>query len=236
MSGYRSKLDNQHQGIPVFIEDPLKKIYSNTKIVLSIYGKLPIVGFCGQTNSSRINALNEIFKVLFKNIKYYVGLSVNSPQKIQSTSFNRAMVLEIIKKSKKITTKFIERKGYRAGVVSEEARKVTELEFYNNMLESNYIVCIRGAGNFSVRLFETLAMGRIPVFINTDCILPLPNLINWKKHMVWIEFDELHKIEEKIKNFHESHNKSSFEALQRANRKLWEEKLTFNGFFKSIFN
>ena len=65
------------------------------------------------------------------------------------------------------------------------------MEFYENMVSSDYIVCVRGGGNFSVRLYETLAMGRIPIFINTDCLLPLNKSIDWKKHVVWIEREDI---------------------------------------------
>ncbi len=234
-SGYRTKLNESHQGIPVFINDPLKRIYGTTEIVCN-YSKKPIIGFCGQTNASRVNAAKELMKVLFRNVKFYIKLSHQLPQQIQSTTFNRSKVLKVIKKSKQLSANFIERKQYRAGVVSAPDRKTTELEFYDNMLNSNYVVCIRGAGNFSVRLYETLAMGRIPVFINTDCILPLPKDIDWTNHAVWVEFKELGNLEEKILEFHNSFSEEEFKQLQMSNRKIWEEKLTLKGFFKTFLN
>ena len=93
------------------------------------------------------------------------------------------------------------------------------------------MVCVRGAGNFSVRLYETLAMGRIPVFVNTDCIIPLENAIDWKAHVVWVEMDEIDKIIDKVLSFHGQLNKDSFIALSQANRRLWEERLRVSGFF-----
>jgi hypothetical protein len=234
-SGSRSLFNENHQGIPVFIVDPLVKIYDSI-LLQTNYSKQPIIGFCGQTNDSIVNAFNELVKVLFRNVKFHIKLSHQLPQHIQSTTFNRSKVLEIIKKSKVLTANFIERKKYRAGVVSVSDRKTTELEFYNNMLDSNYVVCIRGAGNFSVRLYETLAMGRIPVFINTDCILPLPEDISWNKHAVWVEFNELDKLEEKVFEFHNRFSEEEFKNLQISNRKIWEDKLTLKGFFKTLLN
>lgn len=234
-SGSRSLFNINHQGLPVFIVDPLVKIYDSL-LLQTNYSKQPIIGFCGQTNDSIINAINELTMVLFRNIKFSLRLSSKLPQHIQSTTFNRSKVLDVIKRSKVLTANFIERKKYRAGVVSLSDRKTTELEFYNNMLDSNYVVCIRGAGNFSVRLYETLAMGRIPVFINTDCILPLPEDINWNKHAVWVEFNELDKLEEKVFEFHSKLSENEFKNLQISNRKIWEEKLTLKGFFKTFLN
>lgn len=231
-SGESLKLDKNNYGIPVFIEDPMQRIYSKNDISTN-YTKQPIIGFCGQTNTSVTNAIKETIKVILKNITYYLGANTNAPQKIQSTTYNRSKALAVIKTSKKLTANIIERKQYRAGASDKADRKKTELEFYDNIVGSNYTICIRGAGNFSVRLYETLAMGRIPVFINTNCLLPLAKDIEWKKHVVWVEFNELHKLEDKILSFHNKLTEEQFKQLQMSNRRLWEEKLNLKGFFKT---
>jgi hypothetical protein len=97
------------------------------------------------------------------------------------------------------------------------------------------VLCVRGAGNFSVRFYETLAMGRVPVFINTDCIVPLSSSIEWKKYVVWIEEDEMNTMETKIVEFHNSLSSEKLQKLQKANRTIWEESLTLGGFFKTFF-
>ena len=103
------------------------------------------------------------------------------------------------------------------------------------MIDSEYVICVRGAGNFSVRFYETLAMGRIPIFINTDCLLPLSNSVNWKNHVVWIEQNELNTMDSKIVEFHKTLSSEKLKKLQEANRTLWEESLTLGGFFKTFF-
>ena len=95
---------------------------------------------------------------------------------------------------------------------------------------------MRGTGNFSARLYETLAMGRIPIFINTDCILPFENVINWRNHVVWIEYDEVEQISDKIIEFHRSLSSMSFTKLQQDNRSLWEEYFKFSGFYNQFVN
>ncbi len=91
------------------------------------------------------------------------------------------------------------------------------------------MVCVRGSGNFSVRLYETLAMGRIPVFVNTDCILPFTEAIDWKEHVVWVEADEIDNIGTIVFEFHKTLSKDSFVQLQQRNRSLWESKLQLRG-------
>ena len=35
-------------------------------------------------------------------------------------------------------------------------RNESTLEYYNNIRESDYVLCLRGGGNYSRRLYETL--------------------------------------------------------------------------------
>jgi len=231
-SGERSQLPSYHKGLPSFNKDPLKTYYSTKNIFINNYSKKPMIGFCGLSNSSSMNAFKEIIRTFLRNFKYKINLSNELPQKLRSTSKLRSKVLNSIKQSPKLESKFIERNKYRAGANNKDQREKTTLEFFNNIKNTDYTICVRGAGNFSVRLYETLAMGRIPVFINTDCILPLADTIDWKKHVVWIEENEIGNIEEKIVQFHEKLNPDSFKNLQLQNRKLWEEQLTLGGFFK----
>ena len=91
------------------------------------------------------------------------------------------------------------------------------MEFFTNIENNLYTVCIRGAGNFSVRLYETLMMGRIPVVIASDAKLPLENYINWEKHLVITNSENI------LKDLVVFHEKSSNEALieiQKNNREL----------------
>ena len=235
-SGYKSKFTPNEYALPAFIGDPLKKYFDTDTIIERPYQSNPVMGFCGQANPSRPNAIMEIGKTGLRNIKYILGLSKEQPQQLLATSFLRASVLRILKNSKEIEPNFIFRKKYRAGVTENKDSHQTTLEFYENLRDSDYGVCVRGAGNFSVRFYETLAMGRIPVFINTDSPLPLDNLIDWKKHVVWVDYKERAQVAQKVKEFHEALSKNDFIDLQLANRNLWQEKLTMGGFFKNFFD
>lgn len=235
-SGYKSKFTDNEYALPAFIEDPLQKYFNTDKVFERPYQIKAIIGFCGQANLSLLNAVKEIFKTLLRNIKCYMGFSKDEPQQLLSTSLLRASVLKTLQKSKNVKTNFIFRKKYRAGVTSDKDSHKTTLEFYNNLKDSDYVVCVRGAGNFSVRFYETLAMGRIPIFINTDCALPFHKEINWKRHVVWVEYKERSQVAQKVKQFHDSLSKDDFIDLQLTNRTLWEEKLMMGGFFKRFFN
>jgi hypothetical protein len=235
-SGHKSQLSNQHIGMPVFISDPLKQIYNTTELLMPEYNSKPTVGFCGQANSSFKQSLKEIAIRLKYYIDHQLGRTYDSPQPIQSTSLLRAKLLKKLEASKFIKSNFIKRQKYRAGIKENKAKHETTQEFYDNILESHYVLCVRGGGNFSVRFYETLAMGRIPVFVNTDCLLPLETKIDWQKHCVWVDFKDRNQISEKVKAFHKTHTKESLYNLMQANRSLWENQLRIGNFFKANFS
>ncbi|MGO3183452.1 MAG: exostosin domain-containing protein [Aequorivita sp.] len=233
-SGYKSKFSKSEYVQPPFIKDPLLTYFDRETIIERPYTTKAVIGFCGQANPSSINAAKEVLIITYRNLKFYVGLSPNEPQQLKSSTFLRASVLKDIQKSKAVVSNFILRKKYRAGVTKNKDTHQTTLEFYDNLKDSDYVVCVRGAGNFSIRFYEALAMGRIPVFINTDCALPFDEELDWKKHVVWVEFEDRHKVAKKVVEFHKALTEREFADLQYANRKLWEERLTLDGFFKNL--
>ncbi len=57
-------------------------------------------------------------------------------------------------------------------------------EFLKNINESYFTLCTRGAGNWSSRFYQVLYLGRIPIVVNTDMVLPFEDRINWKEVIV----------------------------------------------------
>jgi hypothetical protein len=90
---------------------------------------------------------------------------------------------------------------------------------------------MRGGGNFSVRFFETLAMGRIPILINTDCRLPFHQIIDWKSHCLIVNENEVKDLSQKILEFHNQFTNKELIKMQQSNRLLWEKYFTKEGFF-----
>lgn len=235
--GYTSNKQLGHVGLPLFVEDYIYKQNLEVSFLDSKYGSMPIVGFCGQTNPSITNALKDMAKQTLRNLRSKLGLSNLEPQKIIASTYIRSYLLNQLESESGVDCRFIKRKAYRAGVVKKEklADKTT-LEFFNNIFESQYVLCFRGAGNFSVRFYETLMMGRIPLYVHTDGYLPLSDVIDWKAHVVWVDYKDRHRISEILLDFHQQLDQESLITLFKKNRKLWEEKLTLSGFFTFLNN
>ena len=91
--------------------------------------------------------------------------------------------------------------AYLAGAPPDQRGRVYD-EYVEHLFASEYVLCVRGAGNFSHRLYETLAVGRIPVIVDTDLRLPLADEIDWHTLGVWVPLTELDSIGERIRAFH----------------------------------
>lgn len=112
---------------------------------------------------------------------------------------------------------------------------VVRAEYVRTIVDSHYVLCARGIGNWSYRLYETLCLGRIPVLVDTDIGLPYDFAIPWRDHVVWIDRRDIPNIGERIAEFHAKLSAPEFEALQHANRKLWCEWLSPEGFFSNFY-
>jgi hypothetical protein len=69
------------------------------------------------------------------------------------------------------------------------------------------------------------------MFVNTDCVLPFEQRIQWTRHAVWLEDRDLDTAAQQVARFHRALGPSGFRDLQRENRRLWEEWLSPEGFF-----
>jgi hypothetical protein len=73
------------------------------------------------------------------------------------------------------------------------------------------------------------------VFLNTDSMLPAADVIDWKRHCVWIEPASFDQVPTHIRKFHAGHTPASFQELQVANRRIWEQYLEPSAFWHREF-
>lgn len=229
LSGFDTKLDNKTFILPSFIMDP----YTVLKTAFKPTAKkvLPTIGFVGHANGSFFKYGKEFLIYLNHNAKRIMNRVFNDYQPFYPSGSKRFEFLSALENNKHIKTNFIFRKKYRAGAKTEEEKKKTTLEFFENIYDNPYIFCLRGAGNFSVRLYETIAMGRIPFIIDTDIWLPLNDIISWQKHCIIASEKDFM---DKLIHFHKNISESDFEQMQINNRNLWLNYLNRDAYFNWI--
>lgn len=69
------------------------------------------------------------------------------------------------------------------------------LEKYENLIKSShFFLCPRGYGPASFRLYESIELGTIPVYISDEFVLPFDDIINWNKFSVIIKKNKIGKL------------------------------------------
>ena len=232
--GYRNKLPTQHMALPVFINDPIAQFFDgNEQFVLQSYlGNGNTIGFCGHANGTFSKRVKELLLITCRNILFALKLSPLDPQTFVSSAALRFRLLRSLERNNSIRCNFLMRDKYRAGARTNEERERSTLAYFDNILNSDFVLCVRGGGNFSVRFYECLAMGRIPILYDTDTPLPEISPLEWKDYIVQITEGQLPRVHEEIGKF--MANKDMFEQRMK-NRKVFLYCMTRKYFWeKSI--
>jgi hypothetical protein len=239
-SGFRSQARPRQLAQPVFFDDPLKKypeFYRSQLSAFPIPGfpeALSSVGFCGQASLNRFKLGCDVVRGSWRNILCHLKLRSHERQPVFPPALLRARAMRYLARSNRVRTCFVVRQRYRGGAKDAVARERTTREFYQNMAETDYTLCVRGGGNFSKRFYETLAMGRIPVLVDTDCLLPFESVLNWDDYIVRVPQAELAALPEVVARHFSKHGCGGLTELKQRCRKLWEEWLSFAGFHRQL--
>jgi hypothetical protein len=222
---YRSRRRPYEFGLPAWSEDFLER-YRDGKLPLRKKSPRPVVGFCGAAiePTSRLAGLR-------RSVSWVLRRPVRDPGV-------RAVALRRLRESPLVDTNFVVRSSFWGGALagdeSSERMQTARREYEQNIVDSDYVLCARGAGNFSYRLYETLSCGRIPVFVDTDCVLPVEDEIDWRALCVWVDARRVDTIAESVRSFHERLWPEAFVELQRRARATWEELLSPLGFVRAL--
>ncbi len=190
----------------------------------------PVIGFDGIANYPNSKLIGTILKNSLHHASYKLLNEKIKPEPIFPFLLKRKRILAQLKKSNNLKTNFKIRSSFAPGTLGrdDQARK----EFITNIIDSDYTFCFRGAANYSLRFYETLCLGRIPLFINSNCILPFQDKVDWKNIICWVDEDHIDHLVEKIQDYHQSMTNHQFIERQEYCREIWENYLSKEGFLK----
>jgi hypothetical protein len=134
-----------------------------------------------------------------------------------------------------VRTNFIAHEHFfGGGSVSESLRPKARQDYYENFITSDYGLAVRGFGNFSFRFYEIMAAGRIPVLIDTDCVLPYDFIHDYREFCVIVPESEIDRVGDYVLRFHARFSPDDFRDLQIRIRRFWEEWLSPKGFYRNV--
>lgn len=140
----------------------------------------------------------------------------------------------------KYKTNYIIRNGFHWGTTGDEEINDQSLyniqqnatnDFYSNINDNLFTLCMRGYGNYSYRFCQTICMGRIPLHIDTDCSLPYEEIFDYSKYIANIKIGD--NIEKAIDTFLYK-NADKLTEIQRELYQFGNDYLTPSGYFKNI--
>ncbi|HEY4493179.1 MAG TPA: exostosin family protein [Candidatus Paceibacterota bacterium] len=177
----------------------------------------PTIGFVGYSRAT--------LKSLFKFGAHKPGL------------YFRHKAIGLLQDSNDVITNFKERTSYAGHIDTINMNPVeARQEFIDNIASSDLTLAPKGDGNYSIRFFETLALGRIPILIDTDCVLPFEDVLDYSKFIFRINYRELDKISDKFQMWWETLSSEEFQGMQTRAREAFENHLRMDKFLPQAFD
>jgi hypothetical protein len=103
-------------------------------------------------------------------------------------------------------------------------------------VESDFVLAPKGDGNYSNRFLETLSLGRIPVVVDTDIMLPFEDRIAYDRCVVRVPMSDVEKTPEYILAWYAARcDEKEWADAQACARSAYEDYLRIDSFFRKLF-
>ncbi len=229
LSVYRPELGPHDIVTPTFTEDN-----AGESLVLRPKHAKPLVSFCGMGG---FPSWKGWIKYYIKNAVWDFRALFNPHAKAKKIGvFWRRTMMRVCDKSSLVDTHFIVRRtfsGLRRTI--EIDPKIARKEYLDSIIESDFVLAPKGDGNYSNRFLKTLCLGRIPVIVDTDIVLPLEEAIDYSKIIVRVPMNRVGDTARYIREFYDSLSEEEWAERQRMARKAFEEYLRQDAFFRYFF-
>lgn len=198
-------------------------------------GERPVVSFCGWAGFASASAYG---KYVLRNLATDL-LALLRPAAVvhKKGLYWRRRALAALSGDARIDTRFIVRTSFSANAKTISLDPTTaRREYVENMRDSDYVLAPKGDGNFSVRFYEAISMGRIPILIDTDVVLPLADSVDYGKFVLRVPWQDAGRIADIVAEFHARLSDEEFRAMQAAARAAFAEHLRYDRFFDELFS
>lgn len=228
---YKSKLHDNEIILAPFIEDLGDKYGVDYRMKSEIAN----IGFAGMTHLPNLKS----------EIKYQIRLFLSRVKEILGWRFVferqglyfRRKVITILSGSNFVNLQTLKRKSYSASKSTIQGNpQLMRQEFIDIIKNSDLPLVIRGDGNFSLRFFEVLSLGRVPLFIDTDTPLPFEDEIDYDSFMVRVNYKDINCLPEIVSEFWNKTSDEQFLEMQEKARLNFENTLRPDVFYKKLFS
>lgn len=229
-SQYKYKKKDYEIIIPPFAEDLL----GDQPIKILQKKELPIVGFVGWAGLKNVTQFIKFYiKTFWVDIKSIFDSHLRATKK---GIYFRRKAIKYLKMSSLVKTSFIVRKSFSGHSNDIEIDPtIARSDYIKNIEESDFILAPKGDGNYSIRFYEILSMGRIPILIDTETLLPLEDVMDYDKFIVRVDYKDISKLPEITSRIYSNLDNDSFAKMQIEARRAFVDHLRMDVFLTRLF-
>jgi hypothetical protein len=232
-SKYKNSLLKNEIIVPAFVEDLGAEHYSAPGVFNKT--KKPVIGFAGWVSCSS----------LFQWIKYTIRFSVQfflvKLNLLESCVYKglhfRRKTISVLNNTASVDKIFYLRNNFSGHLktIEDDPKKIRE-QFVSSIKDSDLALAIKGDGNYSLRFFEILSLGRIPLLIDTDTPLPLEEEIDYDAFTLRVDYRKIHKLPKIINEFWQNMTEEKFIEMQKKARQAFDYRLSAAAFYRYLFD
>ena len=135
---------------------------------------------------------------------------------------NRKHTLDQFRNDDRFQTIYVEHDHFSAG---------TRDMYMKNILDSHFTICDRGAGNFTMRFWHVLSLGRVPILVEDDMVWPFAKEIDWDK--ICVRAQNSIELAEKTLTFYKTY---SHEKVQQRCLEIYQRYFTTRHYLDRVIS
>ena len=179
----------------------------------------PTVGFAGWAKLTPKQYLRTVLKELPMRLR---GLYDSRYRSMTKGVLWRKKAIELLHHSPLVGLNLRVRGSFSGSARTAEGdMRVLRQQLVDTVLESDYALDARGDANESIRLYEILSLGRIPVIIDTERNFPFCDAVDYRSFSLMVDHRDLGRLPEIIAGFHAHVSPEQYETMQRKAREAF---------------
>lgn len=222
-SEYRSSRRENEVVFAPFVEDLSRERTG----ALRKKGDRPVVSFCGYAG----------FPTLLAEAKFQMETAarrlIGDEVHARGIHFRRR-AMRALEQDSRVETRFIVRESF-SGNLSTAAKDAATLrkEYLDNLEAGDLILAPKGDANYSSRFFEALSLGRIPILIDTETVLPLSGKIDYDQFIIRVPYEDIGSLGDRVAAFWSGLSSEQYEAMQQRAREAFQTYLRYDAYFNA---
>lgn len=231
---HRSRMSPRDVPLPAWVSDPDLVV----PVTSRPFSPTPAVGFTGQAYPLGMQGRSAARKAA-KWAKWLVRSAATAAEvedvlRIPPDGVARVGSLLALRHSHRVTPQIVIREAMTRLDLDAEEDRERHREFLCALRDADYGLAVSGLGNYSYRLYETLAMGRPAVLVDTDIALPGADRLPWDRMTIRIPLRQVPRLGHLVSKEHRRRGPAHFAEAQAISRQTWRDELSADGFLRRV--